>query len=233
VLAVGDAEFQEKALGKMKDVSKELGRTVLFVSHNMQAISTLTKNSLILDKGNIKFNGLTSEAINHYFSGSQNRDNVYVSEPKTNFPNITKVFINTSNEGQIHICGEKLEVQIELNVPFPLRGASLSFQIINSRETPVVHLWTFDSEREMCRSIGLWNLICEIPTARLYMGEYSLKLFFTGPPGGETYDIIEGVCPFKVVMFKIKREFQFQPETCAYLEDANWKINKSLNEGTN
>src|ERR1019366_638660 len=52
VLAVGDAEFQKKCLGKMKDISGE-GRTVLFVSHNMETISALTKNSILLDQGKI------------------------------------------------------------------------------------------------------------------------------------------------------------------------------------
>ena len=70
VLAVGDAEFQKKALGKMKDVSGKDGRTVLFVSHNMAAISQLCSKTYLLDQGKISFAGDPSEAIIKYMTSS-------------------------------------------------------------------------------------------------------------------------------------------------------------------
>jgi lipopolysaccharide transport system ATP-binding protein len=66
VLAVGDAEFQKKAIGKMKDVSKNDGRTVLFVSHNMAAITQLCTDCIVLQNGNISFKGDPSYAIRNY-----------------------------------------------------------------------------------------------------------------------------------------------------------------------
>ena len=68
VLAVGDAEFQKKAIGKMQDISREGGRTVLFVSHNMATINTLCKNSIMLQNGKIFKTGPTSEIISYYLS---------------------------------------------------------------------------------------------------------------------------------------------------------------------
>lgn len=68
VLAVGDAEFQKKCLGKMKDVSEKQGRTVLFVSHNMQAIKNLCERSLIFEKGIINYDGSSKKAIENYLS---------------------------------------------------------------------------------------------------------------------------------------------------------------------
>lgn len=65
VLAVGDAEFQKKCLGKMEDVSKE-GRTVLFVSHNMAAVSNLCGRGLVLTDGKIAFKGNVNDAVQHY-----------------------------------------------------------------------------------------------------------------------------------------------------------------------
>jgi lipopolysaccharide transport system ATP-binding protein len=65
VLAVGDAEFQKKCLGKMQDVASG-GRTVIFVSHNMAAISQLTKSAIVLSHGQIRFAGSTPTAIEHY-----------------------------------------------------------------------------------------------------------------------------------------------------------------------
>jgi len=69
VLAVGDAEFQKKCLGKMKDVSEKEGRTVLFVSHNMDSISRLCKKVIVLEKGQVTFNGNSNEGVSYYLKG--------------------------------------------------------------------------------------------------------------------------------------------------------------------
>lgn len=70
VLAVGDAEFQKKAIGKMQDVSRGEGRTVLFVSHNMASIQNLCKTGVLLDKGSIKMTGVVDDVINAYVSAN-------------------------------------------------------------------------------------------------------------------------------------------------------------------
>ena len=82
VLAVGDAEFQKKCLGKMKEISGE-GRTVLFVSHNMASINNLCDRCIFLDKGQIAFDGGVSETIDYYLSGVKNlQEKISVSERK-------------------------------------------------------------------------------------------------------------------------------------------------------
>ncbi|WP_029037673.1 ABC transporter ATP-binding protein [Salinimicrobium xinjiangense] len=68
VLAVGDAEFQKKAIGKMQDLSHGQGRTVLFVSHNMASIQSLCTRTIVMDKGVINFKGDTNDAINFYLN---------------------------------------------------------------------------------------------------------------------------------------------------------------------
>ena len=70
VLAVGDAEFQKKAIGKMKDVSRGEGRTVLFVSHNMASIRQLCVSGIILDKGSIKKVGTADECVSEYIGSN-------------------------------------------------------------------------------------------------------------------------------------------------------------------
>lgn len=69
VLAVGDAEFQKKCLGKMKEVSEQQGRTVLFVSHNMSAIMRLCNKAIILNKGRLEFNGTAAAGVSAYMKG--------------------------------------------------------------------------------------------------------------------------------------------------------------------
>lgn len=68
VLAVGDAEFQKKAIGKMEDISNTSGRTVLFVSHNMATIKSLCKRVMVIENGSIAFNGNTTEGLHFYMS---------------------------------------------------------------------------------------------------------------------------------------------------------------------
>ena len=70
VLAVGDAEFQKKAIGKMKDISNGQGRTVLFVSHNMASIRSLCTSGVLLDKGNVIFRGTADDTVDCYLSGN-------------------------------------------------------------------------------------------------------------------------------------------------------------------
>ena len=70
VLAVGDAEFQKKAIGKMQDISRGEGRTVLFVSHNMASIQRLCKNGILLDKGTIAYSGPIQSTVQKYLSAN-------------------------------------------------------------------------------------------------------------------------------------------------------------------
>jgi ABC-type polysaccharide/polyol phosphate transport system ATPase subunit len=69
VLAVGDAEFQKKAIGKMKDVSSGEGRTVLFVSHNMASIRQLCRSGILLENGLVTYTGTATDTVAHYLSG--------------------------------------------------------------------------------------------------------------------------------------------------------------------
>src|SRR5690554_2229769 len=74
VLAVGDAEFQKKAIGKMQDISSGDGRTVLFVSHNMAAVQSLCTRAIVLDNGISVFEGDTQEAIDYYLNIKRDKD---------------------------------------------------------------------------------------------------------------------------------------------------------------
>jgi lipopolysaccharide transport system ATP-binding protein len=105
VLAVGDAEFQKKAIGKMQDVSKGEGRTVLFVSHNMASVRQLCKSGVILENGCMKFNGSVGDAIDLYIKGNllNDSDISYIPNEKINQYRI-------KSDGTIHPV-EILEVE--------------------------------------------------------------------------------------------------------------------------
>lgn len=92
VLAVGDAEFQKKAIGKMQDVSKKDGRTILFVSHNMASITSLCTKGVVLENGMVKFIGEVDNAVSIYFKGDNEREDLNIKKWITgNEPNVRGV----------------------------------------------------------------------------------------------------------------------------------------------
>lgn len=84
VLAVGDAEFQKKAIGKMQDVSKGEGRTVLFVSHNMGAVKNLCKRGVVLNQGKIAYTGTANDAVDYYLESSFDKKESHILIGKEN-----------------------------------------------------------------------------------------------------------------------------------------------------
>lgn len=108
VLAVGDAEFQKKAIGKIQSISNQGGRTVLFVSHNMTSIKALCNRAVLMENGKIVKDGNPSEIINHYLNSSS--DISYTIEwDKTNRPSskqnieLSKVWISNKNQKAINL----------------------------------------------------------------------------------------------------------------------------------
>ncbi len=119
VLAVGDAQFQKKCLGKMEEVSKGHGRTVLFVSHNMGAINTLCNKAILLDKGKVQASGDTEKITGIYFSGSIDGSGEFIvgknsGEEKVIIEKITLRDTNKNIQNNFQF-GDNIEVEAELN----------------------------------------------------------------------------------------------------------------------
>lgn len=83
VLAVGDAEFQKKAIGKMQDVSKGEGRTVLFVSHNMASVKSLCKTGVLLENGSVQYIGGINDTVDYYIGDGGSSENQYFDDLST------------------------------------------------------------------------------------------------------------------------------------------------------
>ena len=155
VLAVGDAQFQKKCLGKMEDVSKREGRTVLFVSHNMTAISALTNRVILLRKGGVQFSGAAKEAFDLYLAeGEAQQQDIYNAPPCPDHPNIVRAEVQCSEAGYNHNSGETWKVRFEIHYPYALPKASLSFQIFNQFPSPVIHLCAYDFDISICKGVG-------------------------------------------------------------------------------
>ncbi len=223
VLAVGDAEFQKKCLGKMKDVSEKDGRTVLFVSHNMVAVSVLTRNCVVLENGQLKFYGETEKAISQYQKVSNN-ENIYISKKSeiNELPFIKKVQVITSEVDYLHEHGKELKIIFEVFTNTAIQKAALSFQIFNEMQIPCVHSWFFGTEHKFLEQAGVHTLECIIPKSRLYQGNYSLRVFL-GQFGGDLFETLTDVCDFEVAMLNQNRDFPWMKGTCVYIEDCIWE----------
>jgi len=224
VLAVGDAQFQKKCLGKMQDVSRQQGRTVLFVSHNMQAVSTLTTRCLLLRNGRNIRQGSPQEVIAAYLEDGVARAPVFATAPSPDTPTVTRVEVLTSEPGNTHRHGERLRLRFDLTTPVAIRSATFAFQIVDSMLQPVAHLWVFDSDVPFCRAPGTYQLACDIPHLRLYLGRYAITTHLSEGYGGVHFQTLEGLCPFQVVMHGYEREWPWQEGACRYLEDGYWTV---------
>lgn len=225
VLAVGDAEFQKKCLGRMKDVSKNDGRTVLFVSHDLSAITTLTKRSVLLRNGQIQIISNTQEVINNY-TATQAQNSIHEIEPKEGIPTVTKVELLTSEGGILQGNGEKMQLFFEVNMPEQdIKNMALSFQIFNHLNQPVLYNWIFDIEEPILRKKGINRIGFNYNGIRLYQGNYSVRVHLAETKTKNKFQEFE-CCYFEVAMLNKKEpEWGWQNNVCQYFDDGNWIMN--------
>ena len=169
VLAVGDAEFQKKCLGKMGDISKGEGRTVLFVSHNMGAIQSLCNSALLLDKGGIIKCGEIEPVLEKYLLSNSK---VIINKVKTE-----KYVLDITHKKIFDFFDN---VEIELSI-FSLNDFQeelfIDFAILNKLEEFVVHYrMNYDNKSlKIKKGMNKINFVIENP--RLVLGEYTTVIY--------------------------------------------------------
>lgn len=224
VLAVGDVEFQKKCIGKMGDVSIK-GRTVLFVSHNMQAVTELTSKCIYLNNGTILGFAETKKIISSYLETGQKEGLNYINpiQSETNF--IKSIELKTSEQGNVHIHGDPLIVFFEVNIQEVIDGAGFAFQIISNMEVNVVHFWMFDDEYpDLFKKKGTIKFSCTIPRCRIFKGKYSINAYLSSFSGRHMIEAVDHVCPFEVEMFNNQRNHPWVEGTSTYVDDFKWKF---------
>lgn len=221
VLAVGDAAFQKKCLGKMGDVAKG-GRTVLFVSHNMQAIAQITTSAIVLDKGTVAFRGSAPDAIVHYMAqgmGGAGSRGEYVAPAKPHAAvHVERARVVTSGTGQVHFWGNPLTIELQVRVNVPQSNLCIGVQIVDGMDRPASYFWLYN---QACAP-GSCRFECIVPKLRLFMDNYSLVVWLADGRGRTIYESVRNLCPFEVNMHGLSREYPFHPGECCYLEDFTW-----------
>jgi lipopolysaccharide transport system ATP-binding protein len=206
VLAVGDAEFQKKCLGKMQDVSSKEGRTVLFVSHNMQAVSTLCTAAIVLRNGEITDRGLPRTLIAGYlsFGSHDSAEAVWTFEtaPSSALVKLHSVKVCQS-DGTVSYdqrCGSPVTLTMEF---WCLRKTKMvpSFHLYNQSGLMVFPTGPLHV-KELGQKIyepGLYHCSCVIPEALLNTGIYFVHAWLSRETDGQAYVHIPEVVSFKVI----------------------------------
>ncbi len=224
VLAVGDMEFQKKCLGKMEEVSKKDGRTILFVSHDLSAISTLTEKCLLLDKGIMNGFEKTQIIIDRY-AGMMTTKNDFIAGPVDNdIPTITRVELSTSENNNLQAHGRPLSILFEITMPYEnYSNLALSFQVFNHINQPILFNWIFDYEKNIFRKKGKNYLRFTFEEFRLYKGNYYLRVHLANSKNRQNYQQID-CCNFTVEMINLKEpEWGWQENVTQFIDKGKWQ----------
>jgi lipopolysaccharide transport system ATP-binding protein len=225
VLAVGDAEFQKKCLGKIDEVSRREGRTVLLVSHNMAAITELADRALLLDAGLVVVDGSVAEAVSTYLArGARKATYVRPLDSQISSPHIARAEILTSDPNAVHRFGEPLEIRFWIRHPVPMIHGSFCFQIYNSQfQIPVIHSSYYHGV-SFGGTSGCSMLVCRFPRVLLNIGQFHLCTYLQEQRGGYLYEYLDGICAFEVVRVDDAEIGRWRPEVCAYHEPHAWTL---------
>jgi lipopolysaccharide transport system ATP-binding protein len=175
VLAVGDAEFQKKCLGKMNDVAKGEGRTVLFVSHNMAAIETLCNKGILLANGNIEYTGNEKEAIEKYLDKNNNYINLFSNNITigNNHIELFGIDIYTNDSQYINVNNE-INIEFRYVNKQETQNISVGYDLYSLKGDILFSaLNLFFSEKNVIKKTK-----CVIPKHMLNDGQYYLSVYF-------------------------------------------------------
>jgi len=200
VLAVGDVQFQKKCLGKMENVSKNEGRTVLFVSHNMGVIAQLCNKSILLKNGSLVAMDNTKKVIDNYLMSRETDSNSYLNSSKNND---SKIYIqsvetlnhlgNISENFQFDEC-VNLRIRIDVIEFDPLAKISITLQnqTADYLSTLVEDIGEFTSKSRTEISFEI-----KFPSRIISPNSYAFRVaVFTTM--GKVYDLQEMICPITI-----------------------------------
>ena len=197
VLAVGDAEFQKRCLGKMHDVAVG-GRTVLFVSHNMAAMRRLCQKGILLNKGEVRSQGNFTRVVTDYTCSNKAEKPVFIANgskrpPGNDIATLLSVAVKGADgsSGPHFGCNCSIIIEITYRVLRVVRGLRCGFHLLSHDNTIVFN--TTDAEIADCESstcpsrVGSYTSCCSIPAGFLNHGQYCITVGSDTPMGVNFY----------------------------------------------
>lgn len=205
VLAVGDAEFQKKCLGKMGDISQGQGRTVLFVSHNMASINQLCNEAIMLENGTLALQGSVNSVISRYMAGDSNKNSLVTFdgvEKSNKKVKITKAWISDGEQQskRTFVLGNDILFNYELsaNPNFEQFDIQLAVQITASDGLKICNIIDRDSGFMTSKFKGTIVAGVTLPDVRLYPGTYHVSFWVGTVNSTETYDNQDDCLTFEI-----------------------------------
>ena len=197
VLAVGDAEFQKKAIGKMQDISRGEGRTVLFVSHNMAAVKSLCTRGIVLEHGKIKFSGGIDDVVEYYLK-SNTTEQIYNCFETEKINYFSKIYL-TDQIGNIENKPISKYQQTYLNFEIKtsdISGLKFGATLFSNLNEPIIS-FPFSEKEYFNKSKSKYHFKIELPIAILKGGDYFVEAALWKV--GQEYDQSDDYISFNVL----------------------------------
>jgi len=177
VLAVGDAEFQKKAIGKMQDISQGEGRTVLFVSHNMASVKSLCTRAVVLENGKVAFEGTTDESVSYYLSRKEKNISVTLPIKFENGEILDFKILDFIGNNSNLLLGEKCSFELKLCLSKPeSTKINVRLQIFDKEENLITTFNTYHLGINKILKKNEQDFVCTIPRLNVAPGTYDLGL---------------------------------------------------------
>jgi lipopolysaccharide transport system ATP-binding protein len=232
VLAVGDAEFQKKCLGKMGDVAHE-GRTVLFVSHNMSAIKNLCKNGILLEKGNIILTSTINKIINQYAETFSFESLIRPPEQnvgKAIFINNIKILSINNKETKTINFHEPFKIELDI-ISTKECTAIIGLGILDRYEQMLTTIHTlelyeeesFKTKQLMSFSKGKNKLILTIGDNILRPGRYFINCSIFSRQLHTTFDYFDHSIAFEIASYNNNQNFDDTQAGIFFCRNTNWQ----------
>jgi lipopolysaccharide transport system ATP-binding protein len=207
VLAVGDAEFQKKAIGKMQEVSSEGGRTVLFVSHNMASVRALCNKGVLLKDGGLDLMGEVNRVVDQYQDQSEKMHRAgpldvshYRRPGNAGRAVIEEIIVNGEFKKSPSIeIGENIWIQIKVRSELDLKRATVGFTLKGKYETPLTTNFSTDKDSYFDLKRGLNVIELNIKSLLLLPGEYFMDIWIHEIIGSRAMDYIVDFPVWKIL----------------------------------
>lgn len=199
VLAVGDAEFQKKCLGRMQQIAG-VGRTVLFVSHNMAAVRSLCHRACVLDAGRIVTSGDVQDCVSRYLRWNQDAGaSLQFSGPIGPKPRMTAAtLICGGAPGTRMLMGDELTVEVTFETSAPIRNPNIGFLLFSEGGESLLNISNrYQAYQPYPVAVRQGTLRCEFGAIPLVPGRYSLSLYLGDL--AEDSHVVEHAFSFEVV----------------------------------
>jgi len=182
-LAVGDAEFQKKAIGRMKEVSQNEGRTVLFVSHNMQAITNLCSRVVLLNKGTVAEDSNPMDVVRNYLMFEARKEGAIYFNEQTALGDSTikltaiKILDQDNNIQSQFFSKFKIRIQLDLLINELNKDLIIGFEVTDENGLTIFRTYHTDNQADKWPELKIGNnsIICELPTDFFNSGTYYIS----------------------------------------------------------